>query len=156
MSVDETSKTITPASNKNSGEGFRLHVSKDRLAVLLCCDKHAVWNSDLETEIRGKLQEMGVVCQLETDKMADAVARAQAAEANIADLEIARGEPSVPGSDGVIEWTREDYFADGWYIDPVTKRIDFRQRVAAPTVDEGELLVKLHPPDPGKGGSDEA
>ncbi len=72
---------------------------------------------------------------------------------DIKDLLIVEGRPPVMPVDGKIEWMG-NYFDEGYYIDPETKKIDYKQKVEDRSVNENDLLVKVTPAQKGKDGRD--
>ncbi len=129
---------------------YLLKVSTDKMRVLLDCDASAAADSNAAREILGLLGKMGITPLPSADDLSAMLAKA---EGNVVDLPIVEGVWSVMPTDGRLEWTG-DYFTEGYYIDPETKRIDFRQKANNPAVDENQLLVVVHKAIPGKDGRD--
>jgi len=154
LSTEDTKSTTVSATNAGSEEGFSLRISQDKLKVLLSCDNQVLADPDLPSAIKRRLREMKITCPMDDDDLAAKLDRARGEKEELIELVVATGKPPMNGTDGSIKWSRDDYFAEGWYVDPESKRIDFRQRIAAPTVEKGELLATLVPPGTGSDGQD--
>ncbi len=135
------------------GNGFELRVSDDRLQVLLTCSHDALSRPSLKEEIRKGLAELKVTAPLLDDIFQQAQEAALECVSDITRLPIVSGKAPVPPVDGILEWT-DEYFTPGYYIDPITKRIDFHQKAERPAVTKNQLLVKMIKPVPGVDGID--
>lgn len=133
--------------------GFELRVSDDRLQVLLSCSHDALSRPSLKEEIRKGLAELKVTAPLLDDIFQQAQEAALECVSDITRLPIVTGKAPVPPVDGILEWT-DEYFTPGYYIDPITKRIDFHQKAERPAVTKNQLLVKMIKPVPGVDGID--
>lgn len=129
---------------------YLLNVSADKMSVLLSCDATAAADSAAPKEILGVLGKMGISPLPSADNLSALLSKTNG---DVVDLPIVEGVWSVMPTDGRLEWTG-DYFTEGYYIDPETKRIDFRQKANNPAVDENQLLVVVHKAIPGKDGRD--
>ncbi len=135
------------------GVGFSLKITEDRLQVLLSCSREGLHNSNLTTDIQAELKSMEVTADFDNEGLRIAVENAIAENGEIENLTIAWGKASVAPEDGRLEWTG-DYFTPGYFVDPVTKRIDLHQKIERRAVDKGQLLVRVIPPRDGKDGVD--
>jgi uncharacterized protein (DUF342 family) len=130
-----------------------LKVSEDKLKVLLSCGSEMVNSVNLIEEIKTKMKGMGIVISPDMESLRAVLEKAREKGENIFDLPIANGNPPILPEDARLEWT-DDYFAPGYYIDPVTKRVDFHQKVEKTAVQKDQLLVRIVPAKEGKDGSD--
>jgi len=120
------------------------------MCVLLSCDAASAADENACKEILILLGKLGIMPLPDADDLRE---KLSTVEGDIVDLKIVEGIWSVMPTDGRLEWTG-DYFTDGYYVDPETKRIDFRQKANNPAVDENQLLVVVHKAIPGKDGRD--
>src|SRR5690606_10724322 len=72
---------------------------------------------------------------------------------DIHDVPIVEGTPPAPPVHGRIEWVA-DFFSTGFVIDEATGRADYRQRAAQRSVEAGQLLARIIPPEEGREGTD--
>ena len=66
---------------------------------------------------------------------------------------VLEGTPTVPAVDESVEWTR-DFLGEDYQVDPVTGRIDYRERAASRNVVAGETLGRVVGGEPGTPGID--
>ncbi len=64
-----------------------------------------------------------------------------------------QGKPPIPPVEGRIEW-KQDFFAQGYEIDPETGLMDYRKPKAKLNVKEGQLLAVIISPKEGEDGFD--
>ena len=76
-----------------------------------------------------------------------------AALQDLHDVPIIEGTPPVPPVHGRIEWVA-DFFSKGFVADEASGRIDYRQRAAQQSVEKGQLLGHIVPPEEGHEGTD--
>lgn len=144
--------------SKQSKLDIHLRVSDDRLAVLfegVVPDLHDEAQCDsLAARLADELASLGVD---QIPDMAELVSRLSGAEPDeggqVKDYVLLAGTPAVPPKDGFIEWAR-DFFSSGFVIDEKTGTMNFREHTGDPSVDEDELLGRIHPPVPGEDGCD--
>jgi uncharacterized protein (DUF342 family) len=147
---------MTEATDKISQSietGYSLAITEDKQQVILSCGANSLRNPDLTSMIQAELTRMGVTATLDNDGLRLAVENAIAENIDIKNLVIARGKTPVNAEDGRLEWTA-DYFTPGYFIDPMTKRIDFHQKIEERAVEKGQLLVKVIAPREGSDGID--
>jgi uncharacterized protein (DUF342 family) len=140
--------------NKGNDTGFRfdLKVSEDKMTVYLTCQADAVQSDSFAADLKLHLEKIKVTAAIDDAHIGEA--KAQAASAgHLVNFPIVSGVAPVMPINGRLEWTG-DYFAEGYYIDPVTHRIDFHQKVENRAVEKGQLLVKVIPAVTGKDGRD--
>ncbi|SYZ74390.1 hypothetical protein TRIP_C90018 [Candidatus Zixiibacteriota bacterium] len=130
---------------------FEIKIAGDGLSVLLSLDRSILQNGNWHGLVEEKMKEMGILSPPDWER-ADAVIN-ESGQDRIVDIVVASGIPPVPSEDGRLEWT-DDYFTAGYYVDPVTKRTDFHQKVEKTSVEKGQLLVRMIPSRPGKDGQD--
>jgi uncharacterized protein (DUF342 family) len=144
---------ISEKISQSVSTGFSLTVSEDRLQVILSCSQERLRNTNLAAEIQAELKQMGITAELDNEGLRMAIENAIAENKEIKNITIARGITSVPPEDGRLEWTG-DYFTQGYFVDPITGRIDFHQKIEQRAVEKGQMLVKVIPPRDGKDGAD--
>lgn len=131
---------------------YRLRVSPDNMRVLLDCPAVPSDIRVLLAQVRAELAEWAVPEEWLGDALEQRI-RAQAGAPSFSDLVIVEGEPSEPPTDGRIEWGG-DFFSFGFVIDEQTGTIDYRRHIAQTSVEEGQFLARIVPPNPGKNGRD--
>lgn len=130
-----------------------LTISRERLEVTLSCTAEYAASERALEGIQQRLDHMGIKAEVLLNALTVKLQDAKTNTEDIVDLIVARGAAPTLPIDGKVEWTK-DYFADGYYVDPETHRIDYHQKAAAPSVSKDELLVIVHPPEPGQDGTD--
>ena len=143
---------MTPA-GQTAVSPFSLTVTEDKIQVRLSCPSAVAQTAGLIEDIAREMKRCGITAPPERESLQQALDRAAETNADIVDLPIAFGRIPQPPRDGSLEWTAP-YFTDGYVVDPETKRIDFRQKAEHLTVDKGQLLVRVHPPQDGRHGED--
>jgi uncharacterized protein (DUF342 family) len=152
--IDETGMAEVREKNGESVDFcLDLTVTDDKMKVLLSCDPALVANEDAVDTILSKLKAHDINGKPSLNELAAALDEAKKKGEGLTDFPVVQGRPPVMPVDGKLEWTG-DYFKEGYYVDPITKRIDFRQKAGDPSVDEGQLLVKVTLPRPGRDGQD--
>lgn len=146
MAEDTQEKTTESTASR-----FSLRVTEDKMAVLLSCLANDAKDEAFFDEILARLKEMKVAIKPDGEEVGRAINKAKETGEDIVDLPIIKGTPPLLPEDGRLEWTGE-YFKQGYYIDPETKRIDFRQKAGDPSVENGQLLVKVYKARKGKDG----
>ncbi|UCD17643.1 MAG: DUF342 domain-containing protein [Candidatus Zixiibacteriota bacterium] len=137
----------------HTDERFKLNVSKDNMQVLLSCQLADISGDGAYEEICKLLKKMGVKKMPEPGVLKRGLDEAVAGGVDIVNLPVAEGQTPVMPTDAKLEWTG-DYFTEGYYIDPKTKRIDFRQKISNPAVEKDQLLAIIYKAIPGKNGVD--
>ncbi len=129
-------------------------VSEDKLMVFMSCSFESTAEQDLLLEdIYSKISRMGISNNLDEPELITAIEKARNNGEGVTDLLIIKGISPVMPQDGKLEWMK-DYFAEGYYVDPDTKAIDYRQKAELLTVTEGESLVKVYQEISGENGCD--
>ncbi len=131
---------------------YELKVSPDKLSVLLSMEPSCPRNDAWHAEVEAKLKEMGISTAPEWEKI-DLLINDAMAGGQVTDVPILSGITPVPSEDGRLEWT-DEFFTTGYYVDPITKRTDFHQKVEKTSVEKGQLLVRVIPANPGRDGQD--
>ncbi|MFH2036898.1 MAG: FapA family protein [Candidatus Zixiibacteriota bacterium] len=128
-----------------------LTVVDNKMSVIMSCTIEVLQKGDFIDTLKDKLRFMKITARPDIVAIEEEVKQARDEERGISSLKIASGTPPVKPVDGRIEWTR-DYFRPGYYIDPVTKKIDFHQKLSDPCVEKDEILVKMYRAKMGKNG----
>jgi len=129
-------------------------VRNDRMAVTLNYNPET---SDFAASLRfieDALEDKGIsLTQAEWTALKTALETARNEGGVLNAHVIKQGVPPETGRDGAIEWAG-DFFNDGFVVDETTGAIDYRQRAARTTVENGQLLARILPPIPGTDGVD--
>ncbi len=133
--------------------GLELVVRADRLSVSLSVSTEAANRETLIEEIRTKLSELKIAAPVDFNSLGELVNSIRSDNASLTNHTLVRGTAPQPSQNGFIEWSR-DYFTEGYLIDPVTQTVDFRRMASVPSVAAEELIVTVHPPQPGSPGVD--
>ena len=136
-----------------SATDFELKVSEDKLEVVLLIDALTAAAADAADKILVKLTEMAVDNLPELELIQSRLEETKYDDDQMQEIVIVRGKPPVMPVDGRLVWSK-DYFAEGYKIDLMTNKIDFREKVACPVVLEDDLIIKIIPPTPGQEGID--
>ena len=147
MPIENEDKIDSPDS------GIDLKVSDDKLEVRLSCNYSIITADDFEQSLQSRLDSMKITAPIDFEAIKNARMEVAANEGNISNLVIAKGKAPVPPQDGQLEWMGE-FFTEGYYVDPVTKRIDFHQKIEQRSVEKGQLLVKIISHQEGIEGAD--
>ncbi|MCP4633805.1 MAG: DUF342 domain-containing protein [candidate division Zixibacteria bacterium] len=126
-------------------------VSNDNMNVYLSCTADFVKGENVMEEIRAKYKATGIKAQFDEESFGEILNNASSESKGLEKVLIAEGKEPVNGENGKIEWTG-DYFSKDYMIDPVTKRIDFREKKGSPAVTEGQVLAIFIPPTEGEEG----
>ncbi|MBD3169759.1 MAG: DUF342 domain-containing protein [candidate division Zixibacteria bacterium] len=134
-------------------EDFILRVTEDKMQVLLSCEPEVAASEGFAGKLQEKLDQAGIKVEMDGKRLKKIIDLAVKEKRAVIDVPIVKGKPPVQPEDGRLEWTG-DYFSEGYYVDPDTGIIDYKEKVGAPAVEEGQLLVKVFPPVPGEDGID--
>lgn len=130
-----------------------VRVTKDRLAVLLDCTVDLDDLDPLLTQIENRLASLELADSLSRDELEQRLRQAAENDPNVVQLVLIEGETPLPPKDGVIEWTG-DFFRSGFVVDDETGSVDYRRRLEQRSVDGGQLLARVIPPQEGTNGRD--
>ncbi len=130
-----------------------LRISEDKLRVLLSVDVAKVGEANIRSALEERLRNLGVKATPDWTRIIGILTEAGNKHELVKDLVLAEGKPAIPSENGRLDWT-DDYFTAGYFIDPVTKRIDFHQKVEKTAVEKGQLLVRIIHSKTGSEGLD--
>ena len=133
--------------------GAELIVADDRLSVTLRCTAELVQRPDVVQLIKAELNSRHITAPPNDASLRDALSSASPDKYGQINVVIVRGTPPQPPTDATLAWSA-DYFTSGPYIDPVTRRVDYRRQSATAAVVKDELMAVVHPPKPGVSGVD--
>ncbi len=139
--------------DQNLATGFDLDISDDKLKVWFSCSNEFVKNEFAESMLLAGLKTKGISARPNLEVFRRAIQKAAKTDASIKQIVIAEGQSPEPPVDGTIEWTG-NYFEEGYYVDPESGRIDFRQKIQDPSVEMDQLLVHLTKAQNGRDGCD--
>jgi len=140
--------------NKSEVEAiFDLKVTEDKLKILLSCPSVTGSAEAFAEQVLGRLDEMKAKIKPDVKLFLKVLKEAQSKGKDIVDYILVKGVPSIMPVDGKIAWS-DDYFNEGYYVNPETKRIDFHRKLGDPNVEKDVLLVKVTYDKQGKDGID--
>nr|MBN2278477.1 DUF342 domain-containing protein [candidate division Zixibacteria bacterium] len=132
---------------------MEIKIADDKMTVFMSCPSAYVDNSSIYDEIVAAFKQAGIPRIPNLEQIQQSLKQIPETSEYIQDWPLLKGIPPVESVDGRLEW-QGDYFHTGYQIDPVTNRIDFRQRAGNPNVEKGQLLVRVVRACPGKDGYD--
>ncbi len=147
--MDKTAAKSENAANKV----FKITVTPDCMKVLLSCRTEGVDCSAVVEDIKSEMAELNIRAKFNEEALKKIIGDACRDGKNLEDFVIAKGVPAVQSKDGYLEWLGE-FFKEGYFVDPETKRIDFHRKAGDPSVSEGQLIVKVHKSVRGTDGID--
>lgn len=128
-----------------------LTLSDDKMEVRINGDIRGWSEEELLEELERKLKELGV---RKRDLIEEAKGRLKEIikfDEIFRDIILLRGKPPKPPVEGRIEWTQE-FFAEGFEIDPETGTMDYRKPKAKRNLREGQLIATIILPVEGEDG----
>ena len=134
-------------------QNIRLSLSQDRMRVSLICGSDEIERDGLGEEVVRRLKAMGIAKIPDPLAIIQVIAEHFSQRIDSGEITLVEGVPPEESRDAKVEW-QGNFFTPGYFIDPVTKRIDFHQKASQPTVEKDQLLVVIHPPVEGKAGVD--
>ncbi len=135
------------------GAIFELKITEDNLSVFLSCPSVNDNAEEFAQQALGRLDEMKVKIKPDVELFLKVLNEAQSKGKDIVDYALVKGVPPIMPVHGKIEWSG-DYFNEGYYVDPETKRIDFHRQLGNPNVEKDVLLAKVIYDKQGKDGRD--
>lgn len=132
---------------------YRLQVTEDKMAVLLDGELPVELLDLTAQAIHDELVDMGIHEPPSAEVLERRLKIATKESPELQGWVILKGKPSVPPVDGKIEWAG-DFFNPGFVVDEDTGAIDFRQRAAQVSVEEGQLLARIYKSHEGEEGRD--
>ncbi len=130
---------------------IKLNVSEDNMKVFLTCRGDYSKSDELTDRILKHLHDKKITGKPDLTLIGKSIDEAIKTGEEIKDVLIVEGRPPVMPVDGKIEWMG-NYFDKGYYIDPETQRIDYKQKLEDRSVNKGDLLVKVTPAQNGREG----
>ncbi len=127
---------------------YRLHISRDRVAVLLDCPTPHSGTNDLIRRILDDFQLLGIPEYPDAETLNAILLSSCKPGQSLREQTILMGQAASPSINGHLEWAR-DFFAKGWEVDEETGAIDFWAKCESRAVVKGELMVCLHHPIDG-------
>ncbi|MBI5265958.1 MAG: DUF342 domain-containing protein, partial [candidate division Zixibacteria bacterium] len=145
--------TAQPTKPTAKPPGLQLVVADNRLSVVLSCDAAFAARPDAVEAVSADLIAKGIKKPVDATALGAALANAVSTQSGISNFVLIQGiEPTAP-QDARLEWSR-DFFAQGYYVDPVTHRIDYHRKAASKAVQKDDVLGVVQPSQPGKSGED--
>ena len=132
---------------------FKVYITEDNLKVLLTCEIPPGDIAILVKRIQRELGPLGLGRYFKVGQLEEWLRNASQKGTRLNDALLIEGKESVPPVDGKIEWAK-DFFSNEFLFDEKTGAIDYRQRVAQSSVDEGEHLAHLVKAKKGENGLD--
>jgi len=132
-----------------------LFISKDQMEVRATIYPKDFRGNRITIErMRSALDAEGVSGTVDQRTLVEALEQASEAGTKVNDVVICRGSPPQDGQDGWFEMVYKDERPDFGELDEESGRMDFRARGIVRSVQSGELLGRLHPPQQGVPGRD--
>lgn len=98
-------------------------------------------------DVYNALKEKGVVFGLDALAIAKAVK-----EASGQPVVVAQGKEVIEGRDGYVELLFDPGIKISSYDEKSMEKVDYKERIVIPSVNEGDVLAVIHPPVPGTPG----
>ena len=116
--------------------------------LVLAYEEEKTESLDITVEdVEAALKEKGVTFGIDNLEIEKAV-RAADGQPYV----IAQGEKPVEGRDGYVELFFDQGIKISSYDEESMEKVDFKEKIVIPSVDEGDLLAVVHPPVPGTPG----
>ena len=129
------------------------NVSADRVTVAVTGVDGASDVAGLAVAVADTLEQLGVNPLPSVESIQHALKAQFQQTGSYEEAVVAQGQASTPPEDGRIEWGR-DFFSTDFAVDPETQQVDYRRRTGDPSVEAGEFLARITPPQPGQDGVD--
>ena len=130
-----------------------LRVSDDKMQMLISGDIRGWKKDELLEHFEGKLKEEKIlelnIIENAKNRLLEIIEKEKIFE----NIILLRGKPPTPPVEGRIEW-QQDFFAEGFEIDPETGMMDYRKPKAKLNVKAGQLLAIIILPKEGEDGVD--
>jgi hypothetical protein len=143
--------TAEPSATTAGESNVRVHVSPDRLSVLLDCPNPLADLDRTVAIVMEAFRQLRLPEYPDADLLREMLAAGARPGQALVSHPLIEGYDAQPAVDGRLEWAR-DFFAEGWEVDPTTGAIDFWAKLDHRAVVAGEWLLKLHPPVAGEPG----
>ena len=140
-----------PSGEQAASDALGLRVDEDKMAVLLTSSLPSDRFGEIELALIPELKRIGVLEKSAHNQAVENLRVGITNGAALKDFVVLEGTPSVPAEDGRVDWAR-NFFEEGFTVDPETGTIDYRERLAEDTVQEGDHLADIYPPKPGTDG----
>ncbi|WP_162141272.1 FapA family protein [Paucidesulfovibrio longus] len=130
-----------------------LHIDDEEIHVLgVIFHKDHLGNTVTSEMFVSELDRLGVQVPPSEETLAEAFEKAQSTRQLQRDVIVAQGKEPEPGNDGWLEVLLKREVDDAREDDQ--GRIDYRHRASMPMARVGDMLARVHDPEPGKGGID--
>ncbi|WP_419786538.1 flagellar assembly protein A [Pseudodesulfovibrio sp.] len=129
------------------------HMSEDAITITATVHDRDFRGDPITTDkLEKQLRDMGVVIDIDTDRLARRLKRAAQNDGELPDQEVAHGTHPIPGEDGWLEYLVSTRETAG--TEDAQGRLDFRNRGCFPMVEPGQIIARMHRATPGEGGID--
>ncbi len=143
--------TAAGEKTQSTSGDLQLKVASDCLLVSLECSCEFSARPDAIDIIRTEWEKKKIATTFDANSIAAALKQAATAGTAITNLVVARGQAPTPPVDARLEWSK-DFFTAGYYVDPLTKYVDYHRKAATPSVVKDEVIATVYPPVPGQDG----
>lgn len=130
-----------------------VRVSDDKMQMLISGDIRGWEKEELIKYLEEKLKEEKVLEPTILETAKNRLLEIIEQEKIFTNIILLRGKPPSPPIEGRIEW-QQDFFAQGYEIDPETGMMDYRKPKAQLNVKSGQLLAIIILPKEGEDGVD--
>lgn len=143
--------TADPAGMRSGAGGVSVHVSDDKLSVLLDCPDPLPCLDETVAAVMDAFRKLKIPEYPDAELLREMLAAVARPGQPLKAQPLIQGYDAEPSRDGRLEWAR-DFFAEGWEVDEHTGAINFWARLDNRAVTAGEWLLQLHPPVAGEPG----
>lgn len=130
---------------------YKLHISKDRVYVLLDCPDPHTGMPGWITRILDDFKGLEIPEYPDADQLAQILTACCEPGQHLREQPIMMGAEAVPSEHGRLDWARE-YFAEGWEENEETGAVNFWEKQERRSVVVDEMMVRLHHPVEGTPG----
>ncbi len=128
-----------------------LSLSEDKMEIKVNGDVRGWEENELLEELEKRLKEIGVKKKEIIAEAKERIKEIVKYDEIFRDIILVRGKPFRPPVEGRIEWS-QDFFAEGFEIDPETGAMDYRKPKAQRNLKEGQLIATIILPVEGEDG----
>jgi hypothetical protein len=134
-------------------KGYSLRLSGDRVTVLVDCPDPLAALAHWSQRICEDLEKLEIPNVPSPEIVADLLRDRARRGKNLASVGLITGRPAKHSIDTKLVWARE-FFGEGWQMDELTGRINYREKVENCAVHRNELLLRAHEAREGEPGMD--
>jgi len=152
--IDDVDDLLADCTSGAAGQDppeFRLHISQDKVSVLLDCADPLAKLSENVLQILADFEKLEIPVFPNAEQLTVILQNICTPGLHLVETPLIMGQKAVPSQSGKLVWSKE-YFNEGWAEDEESGAVDFWNRLENRAVTEDELLVTLYNPVPGESG----